>query len=238
MRVTGPDAETRQQALAMQKLHIELLFCERTRSRWLRSPDDVLAANGLPAEAKSRFADITSEQFQAECHGRRVLVERTIGAAFPKTSERLAARKIPLDPRFDDFLCSEYFFDPRFALPHVSGVGTGYENISKYFFWLRQNFHLASGTADAALREAAYTEFAAWLLKQYLGPHDPWFDRFKGGIFWPQTLDKEIPVTLLSDKGVIFTVSDRDTIKQLPQIGLVSLDDLQPPDIEENDMLA
>ncbi len=34
---------------------------------------------------------------------------------------------------------------------------------------------------------------------------------------------------LLSDEYVLFTLTDRETVRRLPEIGLIDLDDLAPP---------
>lgn len=225
----------RDRARRLQDLHIRLLFCRHTQAAWQAAPDAVLADLGLPPETKRQIADIGSDQFKAESHGRRVLVERSVAQAFPQTQNHLAKRLAaagfaPGDPIFDDFLCSDFFLDPRNSLPHVSGVGPGYEIISKYFFWLRNTFALGEIGTDVTLRTHAYSEFALYLVNQVARPHEPFFDQFKGGLYWPKAPGEPMPVMLLSDKQVLFTLGNAETVAQLPRIGLVNLDDLVPPE--------
>lgn len=235
--------ELLRRATQMQALHVYLLFCERTRAAWREAPEKVLAAFNLPADAGQLFADIESAQFIAESHGRRVGVERAAGRWFPKTHELLEQRRketgsTPPGHDFDDFLCSDFFLDPRQGIPHTSGIGAGYEAASKYFFWLRAAFGMTRPETDVELRTTAYTEFAFYLINQYRQPHDGWYDRFKGGTYWQQVPGQEIPVLLLSDKFVIFTLNNREIITQLPNIGLVDIDDLHPPfSTEETDLI-
>ena len=224
-------AGIRERARRLQELHVRLLFCHRTRSDWRAAPDKVLSAFGLDHDAQALLADIEGEQFRAEAHGRRMGVQKGVERGFPKTQKYLAAQADAAKndpPGFEDFLGSDHFLDPSRGLPHSSGIGGGYENISKFFFWLRDAHHLARPDADMELRNTAYGEFATHLINQYNQPHVPYFDRFKGGLYWRRDPGRDLPVMLLSDKYALFTLSNRETIAQLPVIGLIDLDDLAP----------
>ncbi|MEE8445816.1 MAG: hypothetical protein V3S44_10730 [Alphaproteobacteria bacterium] len=230
------EAALRARARKLQALHINLLFCRPTRQGWADDPDAVLAAFGLEPADRELIADITTEQFQAEAHGRRAVVERGIGRCFESTLARLAERAA--GPGFDEFLCSEYFLDPRHGLPHRSGVGPGYENISKWFFWLRHTCALDRPGADIALRTDAYAEFAVWLIDEYKRPHDPFYDQFQGGLFWPRSPGEALPVMLLTEDYMQVTVTDARTADQLPEIGLIDLDTLRPPEHQPEPTLS
>lgn len=225
----------RDRARNLQALHVRLLFCRHTRDAWLAGPGDVLSDFGLSAKDQHLFPDITGDRFKAESHGRRVVVERSTGNSFGETQKYLAQRSAAsgftgADPTLDDFLCSDFFLDPHRGLPHSSGVGPGYENISKYFFWLRHAHGLDRGDADIALRTHAYSEFAIYLITQYQRPHDPYYDQFQGGLYWLETPGIALPVMLLSDKFVRYTLGNADTVAQLSGAGLMDLDQLAPPD--------
>lgn len=230
------EAALRERARKLQALHISLLFCARTRERWTAGPDAVLAAFGLAPGDRALIADITTEQFGAEAHGRRVVVERGIGRYFGSTLALLSERGT--DPGFDDFLCSEFFLDPRHGLPHRSGVGQGYENVSKWFFWLQHEFALDRPGADVALRTEAYAEFAVWLIDEYKRPHDPFYDQFQGGLYWPQSPGEALPVIVLTEDYKQVTIPDAKIADQLPRIGLVDLDTLRPPELEAEPSLT
>ncbi len=237
------EAALRARARNLQALHIRLMFCDPTRQEWAADPDAVLAAFGLRPADRGLIADITTEQFKAEAHGRRTVVERGIGRCFRGTLARLAERaaedgRMESDPGFDTFLCSDYFLDPRHGLPHSSGVGPGYENVSKWFFWLRREFALDRTGADIALRGAADADFAAWLINQYKRPHDPFYDRFQGGLFWPRDLAEPLPVMLLTEAYMLMTITDAKTAARLPRIGLIDLDALRPPPFQAEPTLT
>lgn len=225
----------RDRARHLQALHIRLLFCRHTRDAWLAAPDKLLSDFGLSADDYSLFPDITGDRFKAESHGRRVVVERAVANSFGETQQYLVKHAAGSgfsggDPTIDDFLCSDYFLDPHSGLPHSSGVGPGYENISKYFFWLRDTCGLDRPAADVTLRTHAYSEFAIYLITQYQRPHDPYYDQFQGGLYWMETPGIAMPVMLLSDKFVRYTLGNADTVAQLPSAGLIDLDQLSPPD--------
>ncbi|MBK20116.1 MAG: hypothetical protein CMM52_14885 [Rhodospirillaceae bacterium] len=227
--------EIRERARKLQALHVKLLFCRATQENWLQNPNTILAEFNLPASARDKIADITTDQFRAESHGRRGLVERSLAKTFPETQKHLEISSAQAS--FEAFLCSEDFLNPKTGLPHISGVGQGYENNSKYFFWLKRTMRLASADCDVELRNKAHTEFATWLINEYKRPHDPYFDQFEGGLYWMQTPGAAKPVILLSDQFVVYTLNDPNTISQLPKIGLTDLDDVSPPDWPEEETL-
>lgn len=243
--IMDPEEERalRDRARQLQALHIKLLFCHRTRTAWLAAPEDVLTAFGLRSADRSLIPDITGERFKAESHGRRVVVRRTIENSFGDTQKHLAKRAAAsgfsgAEPTIDDFMCSDYFLDPHSGLPHSSGVGPGYENISKYFFWLREVYSLKKAGTDIDLRNHAYSEFAIHLITQYQRPHDPFYDQFQGGLYWVETPGIALPVILISDKFVRFTLGNADTVAQLPGAGLLDLDQLAPPEWTDEAMLV
>jgi len=116
------------------------------------------------------------------------------------------------------------------AIDRQSGVGPGYENISKYFFWLKQELGLAHDGCDIDLRYKVYIEFDTWLINEYNRPRDPYYDLFEGGLYWAQNPKEDKPVILLSDEFILYTLNDPNIITQLPQIGLTNLNVIEPLD--------
>jgi hypothetical protein len=207
---------------------LRLLFYLETQKNWLTESVAVLDTFGLPPEMQNRFPDITTDQFKAESLGRRTLVERSIDKTFPEIQQHLGTRSG--GPTFDDFIFSEKNFDPESGLPHTSGVGPGYENISKYFFWIKQELELAHAGCDIDLRNKVYIEFTTCLINGYNRPYYPYYDLFEGGLYSAQNPKEDTPVILLSDQFILYTLYNSNTNKQLPQIGLTNLDVIEPPD--------
>ena len=224
-------AETRDRLERMQTLFIRLLFCERTLDAYRRDAAEVLAEYGLSPETARQIPDIDAPQFAAEARGRRELVRREVDRWFKRTGERLSgdAAGHGAEPhRFEDFLSSDFFYDPRMGLPHPSGVGPGYEAVSKYFFWLRDRYGIDRPEANLDLRSAIHMDFAQYLMDIKSRPHDPYYDRFTGGVFWPERAGQANPVHLVTDELYLFIIKDPEKIRQLPVIGLRDLDGIGP----------
>lgn len=225
--MTALTAETRDRLLAIQDFAIRLMFCERTLEAYRDNPDAALSERGLTPEIKAQLPDVTSPQFLAEARGRRLLHERTLGQVFQHTMQVLSEINDPA-LSFDAFTASDHFLTPYYALPHPTGTGPGYEAVSKYFFWLRDTAQLRAPTGNAKLRDNVYLEFTAHLMGILGKPHDPSYDRFTGGLFWPLTPGTEVPVRLLSDQLYVFTINEPQKVQQLRQIGLLNLDEIEP----------
>jgi hypothetical protein len=221
--------ETRERLERLQALFIRLMFCERTLEDYRRAPAEVLAEFGLAEAVQDQIPDVDTPQFVAEARGRRELVRREVDRWFTRTGERLTGGgNGVLSHRFEDFLSSDFFYDPRAGLPHPSGVGPGYEAVSKYFFWLRDRHAIDRQGADVELRSAIHMDFAQYLMDVISRPRDPYFDRFTGGVYWPETPGQAIPVMLVTDQLYLFTLKDPEKIRQLAQIGLRDLDEVKP----------
>lgn len=227
--------ETRERLERLQALFIRLMFCESTLEDYRRAPAEVLVEFGLAEAVQDQIPDVDTPQFVAEARGRRELVRREVDRWFTRTGERLTgvgagngAGNGAGPHRFEDFLSSDFFYDPRAGLPHPSGVGPGYEAVSKYFFWLRDRYAIDRQGADIDLRSAIHMDFAQYLMDVISRPRDPYFDRFTGGVYWPETPGQAIPVHLVTDKLYLFKLKDPEKIRQLAEIGLRDLDDVTP----------
>ncbi len=220
-----PD-EVRDRLERLQTLYVRLLFCTRTLEAYRRAPGEILSQFDLPGETARQIPDVDAPQFAAEARGRRELVRREVDRWFTRTGERPGAATEA--PPFDEFLSSESFYDPRAGLPHPAGVGPGYEAVSKYFFWLRDHFAIDRPDADIDLRSAIQMDFAQYLMDVTSRPHDPYYDRFTGGVYWPERPGTAIPVHLVTDQLYLFVLKDPEKIRQLDTIGLCDLDDVKP----------
>ncbi len=227
---TATPDDARHRLERLQTLYVRLLFCTRTLEAYRRAPAEILAEYDLPAETARQIPDVEAPQFTAEARGRRELVRREVDRWFTRTRERPAAATEA--PPFDEFLSSDAFYDPRAGLPHSAGVGPGYEAVSKYFFFLRDRFGLDRPAADIDLRSAVHMDFAQYLMDVTSRPHDPYYDRFTGGVYWPERPGEAIPVHLVSDRLYLFVLKDPEKIRQLAAIGLRDLDDVMPGEWE------
>ena len=107
-----------------------------------------------------------------------------------------------------------------------------------YYFWLRSAFQLEEPDCDLALRNHAYSEFATYLMGQFQRPHEPYYDQFEGGICWSKVPGDALPVMLLSDKYVLFTIGNDVTAAQIRDSGMVDLDQFSRPEWEDEATLV
>lgn len=214
---------------ALQTLFIRMLFCDRTLERLRNDPAAVAAEYGLAAEALSELPDPDSDQMKAERHGRRAFVltelRRNFQNAWPVLEKHPSFR-------FEDFLSSDTFYDPASALPHPYGVGPGYENSSKFFFWARHALALDAARdmsgADGQLRMVLCADFAAYLTGQYQRGAPPFYDRFANGVWWRETPGRELPVFYMDVDRHLFRFTEIAQKVDMLAKGATELDTLRP----------
>ncbi len=210
----------------VQALYVRLLFCAPTVSAYRDDPGALLARHGLPEEAAALLPDVGSANFAAESRARRGNVEREIAARFPRTVEHLAAQGDAAPVA--GFLSSDAFYDPGSGLPHPSGVGPGYENTSKFYFWLRGARGLRAPGCDIALRTHLNVEFAIYLLSTLAKGAEPYYRRFEGAVWWPNDPAAPVPVVVVDDRMRLIRVSEPAKIGQLTALHFANLDALDP----------
>lgn len=223
----------------LQALFVRLLFCGETVAAYRDDAEALLARYDLDASVMADLPDATSPAFQAESRGRRTLVHREVEKSFPATRSLLAKRASRdrgdgnTDPlAIARFMSSDAFYDPSGGLPHPAGVGPGYENASKFFFWFRKANKIAAPGADIELRTMFYCDFAAYLMDVMTRPIHDFFRRFTGGVYWPRSPGAPLPVHLVTEKLVLLTIQDAAKARQLPAIGLQNLDAIRPGEWE------
>lgn len=224
---------SRPQLESLQTLLIRLMFSAATLKDFQDDPRRTLEQHGLPADAERLLPDPRSKNFLAEAHGRQIVVEREISARFERTVAFFNNRGTQAGPdtgplAFGEFLASDYFLGTRHALPHPDGVGPGYENVSKFYFWIRDRYGLDRPGANIALRLSVYADFALYLLYLRKRPCHPYYDRFKGGVCWSQVPGRRVPLMLLTDDQVLATVNNPAKADEILRVGIVDLDAVVP----------
>lgn len=209
----------------LQTLFVRLLFCDRTLQRYREDPAALAADYGLTREAIAELPDPDGNQMRAERHGRRAGVLREIQRNFPNAWQLLEQRT---GFTFDDFLSSDEFYDPGAALPHPHGIGQGYENSSKFFFWARRTLGLDRPGADAQLRLMLTGDFGSYLVTQYgLGSAD-FYARFANGVCWRETPGSDLPMMYMTAERHLFRYTLESQYAELRRMGAVDLDALAP----------
>jgi hypothetical protein len=215
----------------LQKLFVKLMFCEPTRVAYCQSPQSVLSEYDLSPDYQAALPDPDSEKFKVEAHGRRMRVFRETFGQFQRTIEmldkNLAERGgIGQGPDFNAFLSSDAFTDPGFALPAPDGSGPGYENVSKFFFWVREVCGTSRSDAPIPLRTTLHAEFGAHLVAQSKTPCDPYFAKFVKGVMWRESPDAGPPWFVVTDQLKLGRLDSAPRF--LPYSGLPDLDTVQP----------
>ncbi|MCB9765941.1 MAG: hypothetical protein H6739_39570 [Alphaproteobacteria bacterium] len=215
----------------VQRLHLKLLYCERTAQAFAEDPEAVLALWRVPSHWSACLPDPLSEGHRAEMHGRRLLAAQDLEMVFAATLRHLGARdaREALGQRWlSAFLSSDAFFEPRFSLPDPVGVGRAYEGYSRFFFWARDAFGLRRPGADEGLRDDLYLDFAACLDQRKVTALDPAWDALQSGFFWSVRPGHPSPCRGLTRDREVFTDRRPDARERLLAEGLLDLDGLEP----------
>lgn len=209
----------------LQTLMVRLLFCDMTFEKYRRDPAAAAAAFGLGPQSLALLPAADTPQLLAERHGRKMgvlgEVKKIFGQAYPLIDA------IP-EYRFEDFLCDDAFFDASSGLPHPYGVGPGYENASKFFFWVRKrlDFTRTSTRINAGLTMKG--DFSAYLINLHnRGSHD-YYRRFQHGIYWHEFPDRPLPVIMMTPERQVFRVTETAPYRSVCQSGAIDIDRLEP----------
>ncbi|KFA94043.1 hypothetical protein [Archangium violaceum] len=217
-----------------QGLYMRLLYCRQTVAAFSQEPERVLVAHGLGPGWRALLPDTRGEGHRAEMHGRRLRAGDELQGIYAETFYSLLSGAPEAEARwlsadwFSEFLSSEEFFDSRWSLPHPSGVGRGYEGCTRFFFWARRHFRLRERQADAALREALYLDFAAYLdeLRRGARPRD--YRRFARGLYWRREPGRVRHISVYTPDRQVLHTGGRAALEALRELGLADLDELEP----------
>lgn len=212
-------------AARLQTLFVRLLFCDVTFDSYRHDPLRVATAFGLGTDALALLPDGDMPQLLAERHGRKMGVVGEIRKVFVRSYPLIEA--LP-EYRLEDFLCDDVFFDAGAGLPHPYGVGPGYENASKFFFWARNTLRLSGSPARLSAALALKGDFSAYLIDQYQrGSHD-YYRRFQHGIYWHEAAAGKVPIILMTAERHMFRITDTARYRTASETGAIDLDLLQP----------
>jgi hypothetical protein len=186
----------------------------------------------LQVTLPKNFPDPQSPGHKAEIYGRRVLICRELIQRFPKSWEKLqidsSDSRVP--KAITPFFSSEYFFDPEFSLPSPEGLGPGYENVSKFFFWAKATLFQAQ---YAEFNDLLNLEFALHLMAQREEAVDLFYCQFENGIFWRSLLPGRL--SILTPNLSLYQFEAKESgleekfSREFKSHGLYDLDRLAPP---------
>lgn len=208
-----------------QNLFVRLLFCDDTLARYKDDPQSVAKAFGLDTDVIDTLPDPDGRQMRAERHGRKMAVLSEIRRNYPNGYPALETRD---DFTIERFLSSDEFYDPAAALPHPYGVGQGYENSSKFFFWVRRVLGLDDPGVDPQLRLMVFGDFASYLVGQASGGAHDYYRRFGQGVFWRETPGTDLPLLYMTAERHFFRYTLDAQRAELDRQGSADLDALAP----------
>jgi len=224
-RMTPENTTADSGAARLQNLYVRLLFCDATFERYGQDPEGLADAYGIDDDAFSALPNADAPQLLAERHGRKSGVLIEVKKVFGQSYALIEAMP---EFTFADFLSADAFFDDASGLPHPYGVGPGYENASKFYFWARENLRLDGDPQRLQVRSMMNGDFAANLIDQHSRGAEPYYQRFSNGIYWRETRDAALPVIFMTPERHVFRVADAAQFKQVQSAGAIDLDGLTP----------
>ena len=215
----------RERAARIQALYVRLLFCDKTYDRYRTDRPGLAAAFDLDERALDDLPKAGTGQLIAERKGRRIGALNEIQAVFAQAYGLLEKRS---DYQVEEFLCSDAFFDPGSGLPHPYGSGPGYENASKFYFWVRETLSFGTGPKDMQIRMMLNGDFAAHLIARYADGSDTYFQRFSNGIYWRESVAGDLPFIFMTPERHVYRIGDSEKAKQALSSRPYDLDSLRP----------
>lgn len=94
---------------------------------------------------KEKFTDEREQEaFVAECNGKKIVVLKEIFNVYKEFFNSYFENEASMNDvlnsdLFNNFLLSEEFYGVDKSFPHYTGIGKGYENSSKFFFYALKN---------------------------------------------------------------------------------------------------
>lgn len=208
----------------LQTLFVRLLFCDHTYERYCADQSSLANEFGVDIDALSDLPDPGTPQLIAERHGRKMGVLGEVRKTFARGYGLIAA--LP-GYHFEDFLCSDAFFDDTSGLPHPHGVGPGYENASKFFFWSRNTLDLNGSSERQHARLMLNGDFAAYLIGQRNRGAEGYFQRFADGAYWREDTSRPLPVILMTTQLAVYRIAEEAPHQNL-LAKAIDLDTLTP----------
>lgn len=209
----------------LQDLFVRLLFCDITYERYRADALGLAREFGIDIAALAALPDADAPQLLAERRGRKFGVMGEVEKVFRQSYGLIES--LP-EFGFEEFLCADAFFDDASGLPHPYGVGPGYENASKFYFWARETLTLTGSPDRLNARLVMNGDFAAYLIDQYGRGAEEYYRRFANGVYWRESPDAGLPVILMTVERHVFRIDDQERYESVVTAGTVNLDSLMP----------
>lgn len=223
--MTPENATAETGAARLQNLYVRILFCDETFERFRDDGPALAGEYGLDSAALAALPQPEAPQLLAERRGRQIGVKIEVQKTFAQSYEMIET----LDGfDFARFLSSEAFFGDASGLPHPFGVGPGYDNASKFYFWARDNLSLDGTPQRLQVRSMMNGDFAANLIDHHERGADPYYRRFAKGIYWRESGRAALPVIFMTPERHVFRIADDAQYAKMRSTGAIDLDNLMP----------
>lgn len=221
-----PESDTADTGAArIQDLYVRILFCDKTFERFRDDGKALAREYGIDEDTLSALPAADAPQLIAERRGRQIGVMNEVKKTFARSFDLIDALD---DFAFATFLGSDEFFGDVSGLPHPYGVGPGYDNASKFYFWARSHLALGGTPQRLQVRSMMNGDFAANLIDHQMRGADPYYDRFAHGIYWRETGDAKMPAIFMTPERHVFRIADDAQYRKLLSTGAIDLDGLTP----------
>ena len=150
----------------IQKLNIELFFCDELSHSFRKNAEFVLNQRGIENKYIKLFPDVTSESFKVESYGRRFLIAKEISKRYKVFFKKyLNVTEVNINSICNsqilrNYFSSNYFLYNKVSFPHYTGAGGGMENSSKFFFFAIDYLSNRLDEQNESLLIELYTAFA------------------------------------------------------------------------------
>ena len=165
---------------------------------------------------------IDIDKYRSEVYGRRILISNEISDRFKVSlkiyfkNDSFSSKDFVEDECLSLFFNSSFFIKSKYGLPAVEGIGNGYENISKFYFWALEN------VTNKDFIEMLQLEMSVYLIMQNESSLDTYFKRFSNGILVKNGLN----TFFVTSDCDVFELNDQVDIDNIKSMNIFKIEDL------------
>lgn len=119
------------------RLYLDQQFCNSYRDE----KENLMTSYKLTSIEEHLFPNVLSPSFKSESYGRKFLIAKELHSQFKNFfcthfyKLNCTVAEIVESAIFIDFLQSKEFYSKLYCFPHYAGIGSGHENVSKFYFF-------------------------------------------------------------------------------------------------------
>ena len=169
----------------LQRLSIQIFFSTNLKDEYERDAKKLLKRKSIPFRYNDYLPNVKDQSFVSESYGRRFLITREVFKRFKSLfslylkKEDIQISDVINSSLLNEYFESDYFFGCERSFPHYTGLGKGYENSSKFFFFIIDKF---KDNFEFLLE--AYTAISLHINFQATFSDVLFYEGFKKGVFF------------------------------------------------------